>query len=153
MPSPTFRRATEADLPVIIAMLADDKLGSTREDTSPDGLAPYLAAFREMNADANQMLVIMEHAGAVVGTCQLTFIPGISQRGMKRGQIEGVRVAAGQRGQGFGEALIRFALEESSRRGCRQVQLTSNKGRKDAIRFYERLGFTASHEGMKITLP
>lgn len=150
--APLFRAAREADLPAIIAMLADDRLGAGREDISEAARGPYLAAFREIAADPNQMLVIMEQEGESVGTCQITIIPGISQRGLKRGQIEGVRVSASRRGSGLGAALIRFAIEECRKRGCGSVQLTSNKSRTDAIRFYERLGFKASHEGLKFDL-
>lgn len=151
-PSPLFRRATEADLPAIIAMLADDALGAQREDTSEAGRAPYLEAFRAVTRDPNQFLLVMELDGDLIGNCQLSFIPGLSSQGAMRGQIESVRVASSVRGQGFGEKMIRFALEECARRGCRSVQLTSSKSRVNAIRFYERIGFKASHEGMKISL-
>ena len=151
-PTPLFRAATEADLPAIIAMLADDALGAAREDVSPEGRVPYLAAFRELTADPNQMLVIADVDGEAVGTCQITFIAGISQKGMKRGLIEGVRIASSQRGSGLGRKMIGFAIEECRRRGCRVVQLTSNKNRTDAIRFYQSLGFEVSHEGLKLSL-
>jgi ribosomal protein S18 acetylase RimI-like enzyme len=149
---PLFRRATEADLPAIIAMLADDELGSAREDISEAGRAPYLEAFRALERDPNHFLLVMELDGELVGNCQLSFIPGLSSRGAMRGQIESVRVASSRRGQGLGEMMIRFALETFAAKGCRSAQLTSSKSRTKAIRFYERIGFKVSHEGMKISL-
>lgn len=145
-----LRDATAADLPVIVAMLADDKLGSTREDA--EDLAPYLAAFAEVEADPNQRLIIAERGGVAVGTFQLTFIPGVSQRGLKRAQIESVRVVASERGSGLGTEMMRWAVAEARQAGCGQVQLTSNAERSDAHRFYERLGFTPSHVGFKLKL-
>ena len=147
-----FRPATEADLPAIVRLIADDGLGREREDVS-DPLNPrYLEAFAALQADPNQLLVAVERAEAVVGTFQLTFIPGISRLGAWRGQIEAVRVAASERGTGLGGQLIEWAVDECRRRGCSLVQLTSDKVRGDAHRFYERLGFKASHEGFKLTL-
>jgi len=145
-----LRDATTADLPAIIAMLADDKLGSTRE--TPDDIAPYQAAFAELEADPNQRLIIAERAGVPVGTFQLSIIPGLSQRGLKRGMIEGVRVVTTERGTGLGTQMMRWAIDESRRLGCGQVQLTSNAQRPDAHRFYERLGFERSHVGFKMKL-
>lgn len=145
-----LRDATAADLPVIVAMLADDKLGATREDAAD--LAPYAAAFAEVEADPNQRLIVAERAGEVVGTFQLSFIPGVAQRGLKRAMIESVRVATGERGSGLGTQMMRWAIEEARSAGCRQVQLTSNAERPDAHRFYERLGFVPSHVGFKMKL-
>lgn len=145
-----LRDATAADLPAIVAMLADDKLGSTRED--PEDLAPYREAFAEVDADPNQRLVVAERDGTLVGTFQLSFIPGVSQRGLKRAMIESVRVATTERGSGLGTEMMRWAIEEARRAGCQQVQLTSNAERPDAHRFYERLGFTDSHEGFKLRI-
>jgi len=146
----TLRDATPADVPTIIALLADDKLGSTRE--TPDDLAPYLAAFAELEADPHQRLVVADRAGEVVGTFQLTYIPGISQRGLKRALIESVRVAATERGTGLGTQMMRWAVDEARAAGCGLVQLTSNAERPDAHRFYERLGFVPSHVGFKLKL-
>ena len=146
------RRATRADLPRLVAMLADDALGRTREDPSLPLDARYLAAFEAIERDANQLLVTVERDGAVVGCLQLSFLPGLSRRGQLRGQIESVRIAAAQRGSGIGRRMIEWAIAECRRRGCGLVQLTSDKSRADAIRFYEQLGFTASHEGMKLDL-
>jgi GNAT superfamily N-acetyltransferase len=145
-----LRDATAADLPAIIAMLADDKLGSTREDTAD--LAPYLAGFAEVEADPNQRLILAERDGVPVGTFQLSFIPGVSQRGLKRAMVESVRVVASERGSGLGTRMMRWAIEEARQAGCGQMQLTSNAERPDAHRFYERLGFTPSHVGFKLKL-
>ena len=145
-----LRDATAADLPAIVAMLADDKLGSTRED--PEDLAPYEAAFAEVEADPNQRLIVAERAGTAVGTFQLSIIPGVAQRGLKRAMIESVRVAATERGSGLGTQMMRWAIEEARNAGCQQVQLTSNAHRPDAHRFYERLGFVPSHVGFKLKL-
>ncbi len=146
----TFRDARLEDLHAIVAMLADDALGAGREG-APDDPA-YAAAFAAIAADPNERLIVAERDGAVVGCVQLGVIPGLSRRGAWRGQIEGVRVAAGARGQRIGEAMVRWAVEECRRRGCAMVQLTTDKSRADAHRFYARLGFAASHEGFKLTL-
>lgn len=145
-----LRRATAADVGAIVALIADDQLGATRED--PGDLAAYLSAFAVIDADPAQLLVVLDDGGTVVGTMQVSFIPGLSRGGAMRGQVEAVRVAASHRGQRLGERMIRWAVEESGRRGCALVQLTTDKSRADAHRFYERLGFTASHEGFKLSL-
>ena len=145
-----MRRATEADVPTIVALLADDELGAKRE--SPEDMAPYLAAFAAIDADPHQLLVAAELDGAIVGTMQLTFIRGLSHRGATRAQIEAVRIASDSRGQGLGSTLIAWAIEEARRRNCYLVQLTSNNSRLDAHRFYTRLGFTQSHAGFKLQL-
>jgi len=143
-----IRRATRDDLPAILQMLFDDQVGATRE--SPDDPAPYLEAFEEIDVDPAQQLVVAERNGRVIGTLQLTIIPGLARRGAKRGQVEAVRVHAAARGIGLGTTLMEWAIEESRARGCALVQLTSDKSREDAHRFYERLGFVASHEGFKL---
>ena len=148
----TFRRATEADLPAIVAMLADDGLGQGREDASLPLARGYLDAFAAIEADSNQMLAVAEADGAVVGTLQLTFLPGLSHKGAWRGQVESVRVASSRRGTGLGQAMLEWAVAACRARGCRMVQLTTDKTRADAHRFYERLGFKASHEGFKLVL-
>ncbi|MET9319992.1 GNAT family N-acetyltransferase [Streptomyces sp. NPDC003038] len=147
---PAIRPATEADLPAIVAMLADDPLGATRE--SPDDLTPYLAALQRLTDDPNQHLVVAVRADRVVGTLQLTIIPGLSRMGATRSLIEGVRVHADERGSGLGTRFIEWAIEQSRLQDCRLVQLTSDVTRTDAHRFYERLGFTASHVGFKLQL-
>jgi CheY-like chemotaxis protein/GNAT superfamily N-acetyltransferase len=144
-----FRDARREDVPAIVALLADDVLGSGRE-TDVD--AAYLAAFDDIAADARNRLIVAEIDGQVAGTLQLTLLPGLSRHGMLRAQIEAVRVGAGQRGQGLGRAMIEWAIGEARGRGCGLVQLTSDKQRADAIRFYESMGFTASHEGLKLPL-
>ncbi|MGW4919745.1 N-acetyltransferase family protein [Streptomyces albidoflavus] len=145
-----IRRAEASDVAAIVAMLADDPLGATRE--SPDDLTPYLAAHTRLAADPNQHLVVAERAGKVVGTLQLTLIPGLSRRAATRSLIEGVRVHADERGSGLGTLLIEWAVETSRAEGCQLVQLTSDATREDAHRFYERLGFVASHVGFKLQL-
>ena len=147
-----FRTATPTDLPAIIALLMDDPLGKLREDLGTPLNPVYLAAFEAIERDPNQLLVVADMAGEVVGSLQLTFIPGLSRLGMWRGQIEAVRVASSQRGSGVGKAMIRWAIEECRRRGCGLVQLTTDKRRIEAHRFYDGLGFKASHEGMKLAL-
>ncbi|MYS91514.1 MULTISPECIES: GNAT family N-acetyltransferase [Streptomyces] len=145
-----IRAAVADDVPAIVAMLADDPLGAQRE--SPDDLTPYLAALERLSADRNQRLVVAVREGRVVGTLQLTIVPGLSRRGATRSIIEGVRVHAEERGSGLGTRLIEWAIDESRHQGCQLVQLTSDKTRTDAHRFYERLGFTASHTGFKLPL-
>src|SRR3954470_13323086 len=145
-----IRAATRADIPAIVAMLADDPLGAQRE--SPNDLAPYLTALDRLSSDPHQHLVVAVREGRVVGTLQLTVIPGLSRRGSTRSIIEGVRIHADERGSGLGTRLIEWAIDESRRQDCQLVQLTSDNTRTDAHRFYERLGFTASHVGFKLQL-
>ncbi|MGV9337202.1 GNAT family N-acetyltransferase [Streptomyces sp. NPDC003688] len=145
-----IRRAGADDIPAIVAMLADDPLGAQRE--SPDDLRPYFAAFERLDADPNQHLVVAVLEGRVIGTLHLTIIPGLSRKGATRALIEAVRVHADQRGSGLGSELIRWAVDRARDLGCTLVQLTSDKARTDAHRFYERLGFTSSHEGFKLNL-
>jgi GNAT superfamily N-acetyltransferase len=147
-----LRRATAADLPALVALLADDPLGAARETADGD-LAPYRRAFDLLDADPAHVLVAAVDGDALVGTLQLTFLPGLARRGALRAQIEAVRVAAGARGRGLGAAMIGWAVGEARRRGCGLVQLTTDKSRADAHRFYAGLGFIASHEGMKLQLP
>jgi GNAT superfamily N-acetyltransferase len=144
------RRALASDVPAIVALLADDPLGATRERDPHD--AAYQRAFAEVDADPAQLLVVAEQDGEVVGTLQLTVLPGLSHAGARRAQVEAVRVAAHRRGEGLGAALLRWAADEARHRGCAVVQLTSNASRADARRFYERLGFVASHTGFKLPL-
>ena len=147
-----FRDAIEADLSAIVALLADDPLGAAREAPATELPAAYAEAFAAIAADPNNRLIVADDEGAVVGCLQLTFIPGLTYTGGWRAQIEGVRIARSQRGRGLGRAMFDWAIEEARTRGCRLVQLTTNKARPDALRFYESLGFTASHEGMKLDL-
>ena len=145
-----IRPAVAGDIPAIVAMLADDPLGAQRE--SPDDLVPYLAALERLAEDPNQHLVVAVREDRVIGTLQLTIIPGLSRRGSTRSIIEGVRIHADERGSGLGTRLIEWAVDESRRQGCQLVQLTSDATRTSAHRFYERLGFEASHVGFKLPL-
>lgn len=147
-----FRRAAKADLPAIVALLADDRLGSGREDPSLPLDAGYIAAFARIDADPNQLLLVADMEGQIIGTLQLTLLPGLSSRGMSKALIEAVRVATPLRSRGVGRMLVEHAVEEARRRGCGVVQLSTDKSRLDAHRFYARLGFKASHEGMKRSL-
>ena len=147
----TFRRAVAADLPTLVAMLADDVLGQARERAEDPLPREYLDGFAAIDADPKQLLLVAERDGIPAGMLQLTVIPGISHLGAWRCQIEGVRVASSARGQGIGQAMMRHALDIARERGCRIVQLTTNKSRADAKRFYEQLGFEPAHEGMKLT--
>jgi GNAT superfamily N-acetyltransferase len=148
----TFRAATTEDLPAILALLMDDALAKLREDLGPPLNPRYLEAFAAIERDPNQLLAVADQDGLVVGCLQLTFIPGLSRTGMWRGQIEAVRVASDQRGSGLGKAMMQWAIAQCRARGCGLVQLTTDKRRPDAHRFYEALGFEASHEGMKLAL-
>lgn len=145
----TFREAYRGDLPQILRLLADDMLGALREGAPGPA---HAAAFAAVERDPNARLMVAEAEGAVVGCLQINFIAGLSRGGMLRGQIEAVRVAAGWRGQGLGQRLIGHAIAMCRARGCGMVQLTTDKRRGDAHRFYARLGFEASHEGMKLML-
>ena len=147
-----FRRAVKADLPAIIALLADDRLGQGREDAADPPNPAYVAAFDAIDTDTKQYLAVVQDAGRVIGCLQLSFIPGLSRLGMWRGQIEGVRMAADRRGEGLGRQMFTWAIAECRARGCGLVQLTTDKTRPEARRFYEGLGFVASHDGMKLML-
>jgi GNAT superfamily N-acetyltransferase len=145
------RRATRDDVVPIVELTVSDQIGTPRDD--PSDPAPYLAAFEAIDADPAQLLVVVTDAGSeVVATLQLTYIPGIARRGGTRAQIEAMRVRSDLRGRGIGGALIAWAVDRARERGCAIVQLTSNKERLDAHRFYGRLGFKATHEGFKLRL-
>lgn len=148
----TFRRAERSDVPAVVALLSDDVLGAGRELTGNGGLDGYLSAFEEIATDPNQYLCVATENDEIVGTLQLTFIPGLSRAGAKRGQIEAVRVRSTHRGKGVGECLFAWAIEQCREHGCSIVQLTTDRRREDAQRFYERLGFEASHIGYKLRL-
>lgn len=147
-----FREATAADLPAIVALLDDDDLSRGREDASLPLDARYLAAFEAISADPNQLQIVADLGGRVVGTMQLSFLAGIAFRGSWRGQIEAVRIARDLRGQGLGQQMIQWAVERCRERGCRMAQLTSKLDRIDAHRFYERMGWNKSHTGFKLRL-
>jgi GNAT superfamily N-acetyltransferase len=152
MPDLIFRRATEADVPAIIKMLADDKLGASRETLGAESLPRYLDAFRVIDADANQFLLVVDDGTEIVGTLQLTFIVGLARGGLKRGLVEAVRVASDRRGEKIGEAMLAWAVDKCRQERCGIVQLTTDKSRTDAHRFYDRLGFEPSHIGYKMML-
>jgi GNAT superfamily N-acetyltransferase len=145
-----FRTATRADVPGIVAMLADDPLGATRENTAD--MAPYFDAFARIDADPAQHLLVAERDGQLLATLQLSLIPGLSRRGSTRAMIEAVRVADGARGEGLGTRMIEHAIDLSRSEGAILVQLTSDVSRLGAHRFYERLGFERSHFGFKLML-
>jgi ribosomal protein S18 acetylase RimI-like enzyme len=152
-PQPVFRRARREDLPALVRLLADDPLGATRE-TPADPLPPaYAEAFDAIDCDPNQALVVVALPDReVAGVLQITFIPSLTHRGGWRAQIEGVRIASDLRDAGLGRQMFDWAIERARERDCHLVQLTSDKARPDAIRFYESLGFVASHEGLKLSL-
>jgi len=147
-----FRTALLADVPAIVALLADDDLGSQREIIGTPLDQRYVDAFQALEADANQRLVVVADGNEIIGTLQLSFIPGIARLGSWRGQIEAVRIAAHRRDSGLGQKMFEWAISECKSRGCNLVQLTTDKSRTDAHRFYEKLGFKASHEGYKLAL-
>ena len=136
----------------IVRLYADDDLGSTREVVSDPPDEDYLEAFRQIDSDGRQRLVVVEDDGELVATLQLSFLPHLVLRGGQRGQIEAVRVRSDRRGSGLGEEVFRWAIDQAREQGCRLVQLTTNANRTDARRFYARLGFEASHIGMKLAL-
>ena len=141
-----LRRAVAADLPALVALLAADPLGSGREGTD---LAPYARAFAAVDADPAHLLVVAVREEQVLGTLQLSLLPGLARQGALRAQVEAVRVHERARGAGLGAAMLAWAVEEARRRGCALVQLTSDRSRADTHRFYERCGFVPSHVGLK----
>jgi GNAT superfamily N-acetyltransferase len=145
-----FRRATEKDVPFIVKMLAIDKLGKLRENYQEPLPQSYYAAFEVINSDPNQELMVVEKDAEIVGTFQLTFIPYLSYQGKLRAQIENVFVKEDLTGQGVGRKIFEWAIERAKNRNAHLLQLTSDKKRPRAIKFYEDLGFIASHEGMKL---
>ena len=147
-----FRTATADDLPAIVRLLADDSLGATRERDEDPLPQQYREAFAAMGRMGANMVILVVEDGGVIGCLQLILIPGLGRLGMTRAQIEAVRIDRRYRGRGIGEALIRHAIEHAREQGCGLVQLTTDRSRGDAHRFYERLGFKASHIGMKLDL-
>jgi GNAT superfamily N-acetyltransferase len=146
---PVLRPARREDVPALVQLFTDDELGRTRESAT---LATYLAAFEAIEADPNNTVYVLDSDGEIVGCAQLTIIPGLGRRGMKRALIEAVRVASRRRGRGLGRRLIGDLVTIARERGCGMVQLTSDKRRTEAHRFYGALGFVASHEGFKLAL-
>jgi GNAT superfamily N-acetyltransferase len=149
----TFRKAQKEDLPFIIEMLANDKLGAIREDFQTPLPVKYYDAFSNINEDDNQELVVIEDGQKeIIGTLQLSFIQYLTYQGGIRAQIEAVRIREDKRGGGIGEELFKWAINRAKERGAHLLQLTTDKQRPEALKFYEKLGFVASHEGMKIHL-
>jgi ribosomal protein S18 acetylase RimI-like enzyme len=145
----SFRRAVREDLPAIVALLADDDINGFRERTGEPLLDGYFKAFEQIDADANNILIVGERDGAIVATAQLTFIPTLTQQGATRAIIESVRVSSRVRSQGVGEQLIAHLENFAREKNCPAVQLTTSKPRVGAQRFYERIGFKHSHFGYK----
>jgi len=148
----SFRPAVREDIRTLVGMLADDDLGAQREklrDPLPDD---YFRAFTAICEDPNNELVVAEHEGEIVGMLQITFIPYLTYQGGWRALVEGVRINRQRRGQGLGRRMFEWAIARARERGCHLVQLTTDKARSDAVRFYESLGFKATHEGMKLHL-
>ena len=145
-----FREAVRADLSAVLALLADDVLGKSRDFTEVDDA--YERAFADIAADPRNQLIVADADGEVVGCMQLTYIPGLGRHGAERQLVEAVRVRTDRRGQGLGRQMMTWAVDQAKQRGCALVQLTTDKTRHDAHRFYLSLGFVASHEGMKLPL-
>lgn len=148
----TYRDATDADLPFIVGLIVEDTVVETDDSVADAMHADYRNALAAMTNDPHHRMIVAELDGVAVGCVQLTFLPGLMRRGMWRALVEVVHIADDRRGQGLGGEMMRWVIEESRRRGCGMVQLTSNKKRPDAHRFYERLGFAKSHEGFKLYL-
>lgn len=148
----TFREATIQDLDRIVYMLADDVLGNKRELYKQPLLESYIKAFQSINSDPNNELIVACYGEEIVGVQQITFTPYITYQGGWRATIEGVRTASSERGKGIGSMLIQWAIQRAKERGCHMVQLTTDKNRPEALHFYEKLGFNASHQGLKMHL-
>ena len=148
-----IRRASQKDVPGIVELIANDELGRLRENFKTPLPEQYLNAFGKINSDQNQELMVMlNDSGAVIGTLQLSFIQYLTYQGGIRGQIEAVRVHENYRNKGIGQELIQWAVDRAKKRGAHVVQLTTDKKRDAAVKFYEKLGFISSHEGMKLHL-
>ena len=147
-----FRQAYENDITALVQLLADDELGAEREDTTIPLNPKYLAAFTQIANDPNNELTVVETDGEIIGMMQLTFIPYLTHKGTWRCLIEGVRIAETHRGKGLGGEFFTWAINRAKEKGCSIVQLTSDKQRPEAIRFYESLGFKANHEGFKLKI-
>ena len=142
-----IRKATREDVPTILALLMDDDLGKLHED---GGLEVYENAFQNISRDVNQILAVAVLNSKIVGCLQITFIPGLSRKGMWRAQIEGVRISRALRGHGLGTDMIEWAIAQCKERGCGLMQLLADKSRTEAHRFYEALGFKANHQGFRL---
>ncbi len=146
------RKIREDDLPRVLQLLANDELGQFREEVLDTPHDDYIRAFKAIDQDINQYFAVFENDDAIIGCLQITFIPGLSRHGAFRGQIESVRVSGAHRGKGYGSLMMKWAIDQCRQRGCRLVQLTSDKTRKDALRFYHKLGFVDTHEGFKLDI-
>lgn len=147
-----FRKAKEQDLGRIVEMLSDDFLGGKRERYEIPLPSSYLEAFQAIEADPNNELVVACYENKIVGVQQITFTPYITHQGGWRATVEGVRISTDARGMGVGSKLIQWAIQRAKERNCHLIQLTTDKQRESALRFYERLGFNATHEGLKMKL-
>ena len=147
-----YRLANQTDVPAIVRLLAEDDLGAQRERFETPLPTSYYTAFEAIESDPNHELIVAELDGEIIGTLQLMFLPSLSYQGGMRAQVESVRVMVNYRGQGIGTDMMNWTLERARQRGCHMMQLTSHESRTDAHRFYEKLGFTKSHIGMKINL-
>ena len=145
-----LRPATASDVPEVIRLMCEDELGATRESLSNPLAQSYMLAFQEIAKDKHQSLLVVEHKGKTIGTCHLTFIPSLSFKGSKRLNIENVHISKPVQGQGIGTWMLQKAITLGREKGCKIVQLTTHKKRTLAKAFYEKLGFEASHEGMKL---
>jgi GNAT superfamily N-acetyltransferase len=146
-----LRKATMQDVPQIVKMIANDKLGSLREDYQDPLPEAYYEAFNNIDSDANQELIVIEDSdNAIIGTLQLSYIQYLTYQGGIRAQIEAVRIRNDKRGEGIGEAVFKWAINRAKERGAHLLQLTTDKKRPEALKFYEKLGFKATHEGMKL---
>ena len=147
-----YRSAEREDLERLVSLLSNDPLGIKREDATLPLNDAYIAAFNAIDADPNNELLVVEFDGLIIGMLQLTFIPNLTFIGSWRCQVEGVRIREDFRGRGFGEQMLQHAIEQARLRDCCMVQLATNKSRENAIKFYENLGFKATHEGFKLSL-
>jgi GNAT superfamily N-acetyltransferase len=147
-----FRKAIRADIPDIVRLLMDDNLGSSREQYNKNVPSSYYSAFDAINLDKNNYLVVAELDGKIIGTMQLTFITYMTYQGGKRLQIEGVRIDKTIRGRGIGQEMFKWAINKAKEEGCHVIQLTTDKKRPEALKFYKKLGFVDSHEGFKFHL-
>ena len=146
-----FRKATQQDVPLIVQMIANDELGKTRENYQIPLPKEYFEAFTAINADPNQELIVIENNDfEIIGTLQLSFIQYLTYQGGIRAQIEAVRIREDQRGKGIGQKMFEWAIERAKQKKAHVLQLTTDKKRPESIRFYEKLGLIASHEGMKL---
>lgn len=152
LPEITVREARSGDIRPIVELIADDEISALREDLADPLPDSYLTAFEAITTDPRTELLVAEHAGEVLATLQITYLPGLSRRGSERAQIEAVRVARNTRGMGLGTRLLTEAIERAKARGCGLVQLTSDARRRDAQRFYQQLGFAETHVGMRLML-